>query len=88
MWLIPAAVIVVWLCAIFYILDKAVDKQSISLGVLCLFMVIAPMVFLISKEQEKGPCVAYETQLHYNAATKTMMPAKVCVNRGEWVVGE
>ena len=26
----------------------------------------------------------YETQLYYNAATKTMMPAKVCAIRGEW----
>ena len=32
-----------------------------------------------------GPCVAYETQMHYNTSTKTMMPAKVCVLRGEWI---
>ena len=39
----------------------------------------------ISKENSKGPCVQYETQMHFNAATKTMMPARVCVLRGEWV---
>ena len=37
------------------------------------------------KEGEKGPCHQYETRLMYNAATKTMMPSRVCVLRGEWV---
>lgn len=37
------------------------------------------------KENEKGPCHQYETQMMYNAATKTMMPSRVCVLRGEWV---
>jgi len=46
---------------------------------------IAGIAFGASKAEEKGPCAQYETQLYYNAATKTMMPAKVCVLRGEWV---
>ncbi len=33
------------------------------------------------------PCVAYESRLTYNAATKTMMPMRVCVERGQWEVG-
>jgi len=36
-------------------------------------------------ESERGPCLAYETHTHFNAATKTMMPMRVCVERGEWV---
>jgi len=88
MWLIATVFVVVWLIVVFYLGVKAVDKESAPLGILCAFICIGPLMFLISKEEEKGPCVAYETQLHYNAATKTMMPAKVCVNRGEWVDGE
>ena len=42
---------------------------------------------MVIKENERGPCVQYETQMHYNAATKTTMPARVCVLRGEWVEG-
>ena len=35
--------------------------------------------------ERDNPCVAYESRLTYNAATKTMMPMRVCVERGEWV---
>lgn len=31
------------------------------------------------------PCAAYETRMTYNAATKTPMPMRVCVERGEWI---
>lgn len=36
------------------------------------------------EESKKGPCIEWQTQMMYNAATKTMMPAKFCVQRGEW----
>jgi hypothetical protein len=38
-----------------------------------------------AKHEREHPCVAYESRLTYNAATKTMMPMRVCVERGEWV---
>jgi len=48
--------------------------------------VILGVVLNVSfKEDEKGPCHQYETQMMYNAATKTMMPSRVCVLRGEWM---
>ena len=34
--------------------------------------------------EREHPCVTYESRLTYNAATKTMMPMRVCVERGEW----
>ena len=34
--------------------------------------------------EQRHPCVAYESRMTYNAATKTMMPLRVCVERGEW----
>jgi hypothetical protein len=36
-------------------------------------------------EDRKGPCLQHETTMQFNAATKTMMPARHCVLRGEWV---
>lgn len=36
------------------------------------------------EESKRGPCIEWQTQMMYNAATKTMMPAKFCVQRGEW----
>ena len=47
--------------------------------------IITGMVYLSNEEEKKGPCVEYETQMHYNPALKMMMPAKVCTKRGEWV---
>jgi putative ABC transport system permease protein len=37
------------------------------------------------EHEQKNPCVTYESRLTYNAATKTMMPMRVCVERGEWI---
>ena len=33
----------------------------------------------------RGPCLRYETIMMFNAATKTVMPVRHCVERGEWV---
>lgn len=37
------------------------------------------------ESSNKGPCVEYETRTLYNPAVKMMLPARVCVERGEWV---
>lgn len=36
-------------------------------------------------QKNENPCVKYETRMHYNPATKTMMPLRICSERGEWV---
>ena len=36
------------------------------------------------EESKRGPCIEWQTQMMYNAATKMMQPAKFCVQRGEW----
>ena len=45
---------------------------------------LAVFFYFVGELNNKGPCVKYETQMYYNPATKTMMPARVCVQRGEW----
>lgn len=82
-----AAAIVAAIGALIWLLEKATDgsvlagSAAIGLAIVVLGVVINASI----KEDEKGPCHQYETRLMYNAATKTMMPSRVCVLRGEWV---
>ena len=48
-------------------------------------LILGVVLHIAFKADEKGPCHKYETQMMYNSATKTMMPSRVCVLRGEWV---
>lgn len=41
--------------------------------------------FVDSVDKNSPPCAQYETQIMYNAATKTMTPARFCAVEGEWV---
>lgn len=78
---VAAAVILVWLAL------KAVDGSAAACAGLVVFAVFVLGVIINAaiKASEKGPCHQYETRLMYNAATKTMMPYRVCVSRGEWI---
>ena len=82
-----AAVIVFVLVFFIWLMAKIMDGSvQAMVGAIILSIVILGVVLNISlKENEKGPCHQYETQMMYNAATKTMMPSRVCVLRGEWV---
>jgi hypothetical protein len=42
-------------------------------------------ISLALDQEANNPCVEYEARMTYNAATKTMMPLRVCIERGEWV---
>lgn len=82
-----AALIVAAFGLLVWLIDKASDgSKEAATGAIILIVVILGVVLNASiKEDEKGPCHLYETQMMYNAATKTMMPSRVCVLRGEWV---
>lgn len=71
----------------YYSLDALLDESYVArcLSVIFWIITIAFLCYAVVESNNKGPCVKYETQMHYNAATKTMMPARVCVLRGEWV---
>ena len=82
-----AASIVAVFASLVWLMGKAVDG-SVLAGAAAIGLVIVVLGVAINasiKESEKGPCHQYETQMMYNAATKTMMPSRVCVLRGEWV---
>lgn len=61
------------------------DFKSKVLAVIFWIVSLAVFFYLVDESNNKGPCVKYETQMHYNSAVKTMMPARACVQRGEWV---
>lgn len=85
MWFVATVIVVAWICVAVWLITKSIDENNALYAVMALFVVIGPFFYFISSSNEIGPCVQYETQMHYNAATKTTMPAKVCVNRGEWI---
>jgi hypothetical protein len=62
------------------------DLRAWGLGAIAVVMLALVINGLAGYEREH-PCVTYESRLTYNAATKTMMPMRVCVERGEWEVG-
>lgn len=64
--------------------DSLLNKWSLASFLWASVCLAVALQASISQE-EKGPCLHYETQMHWNAGTKTMMPARVCVSRGEWV---
>ena len=79
-----------WLGAILWSIYLGVERHW---GGFVASAIIAILGFgfafqLAIQQDAKGPCVHYEMQLYYNAATKTMMPAKVCTIRGEWVTND
>ena len=82
---VAVVLVILWLLFITAYALEEPRMPVILLAVMSWAAIIAGIAFVDSKDEEKGPCAQYETQLYYNAATKTMMPAKVCVLRGEWV---
>lgn len=84
---VTAALIVAVFGCLAWLAVKAVDGSVLAgAAAIALFTVIIGVLINASiKEGEKGPCHQYETRMMYNVATKTMMPSRVCILRGEWV---
>ena len=61
--------------------------EGSKVGLLIIFVWVVSFFSLAAwvNEKEKGPCFEYETGVRYNPTTKTMMPYRKCVDRGEWV---
>ena len=77
-----------WIGLLFFFVGRALDDGGLLdiLGaVVMTVLTVAVVIGASSQGESKGPCVKYETQWSFNAATKTNMPYKVCVERGEWV---
>lgn len=65
-------------------------EENRKLAIACIvidFVLFASFLQYLYDRQQDTPCVKYETSMQFNAATKTVMPLRVCVERGEWVYG-
>ena len=82
--IVSVTVISIWLGA------RALEGDRLATVGLCfiLFIIFGLVLNSTIKSEAKGPCHKYETKMMYNVATKTMMPSRVCVLRGEWVDDE
>ena len=86
-YLLYGAAIVLFIFVAYYSLYALFDGGYVVrfLSVIFWIITIAFLCYAVVESNTKGPCVKYETQMHYNPAVKMMMPARVCVLRGEWV---
>jgi len=58
------------------------DKKGKFLSTIVCIVMNSFYLGLIVQDEEKNPCIKYETQLYFDAATKMIMPIQVCVERG------
>lgn len=86
-YLLCGAAIVLFIFVAFLSLDALSSGGDAARCVSVIFWIVtfAILCYAVVESNNKGPCVKYETQMHYNSAFKKMMPARVCVQRGEWV---
>jgi len=75
---------VVAINALVTLLDRGVTLEF-AFSVFALAGILAWFISSYADYEKQYPCTLYETRMHYNAATKTPMPMRVCVERGEWV---
>lgn len=86
-WFMIAAIVVFACILLCWLVVAAVDGSWLARGAVLVFSIVGlgALMQTLSTSSAKGPCHEYRTQMMYNAATKTMMPSRVCVLRGEWV---
>lgn len=82
-----SAMVVIVLVVVIWLGVRAMEGDIFATAAVCfaIFLIFGLVINSVIKSEAKGPCHEYKTQLMYNAATKTMMPSRVCVLRGEWV---
>lgn len=76
--------VALWCVAAF----AAIEADNKIVKILCALFCFLSLGWLAgqtAKNEAEHPCISYETRMTYNAATKTMMPLRVCTERGEWV---
>lgn len=92
---IAIVLVIIWfmgcMCALTGSVTPSGDTQPDTVRWACGIVCILSLGWVLSKvveNEQKYPCIEYEAQMMYNAATKSMMPMRVCVRRGEWMPEE
>ena len=87
--IIGILMVIAWLAALIFAMHRFDSEGFLDLlGLVASAIVVVGLAGAIkqgSDNEARHPCVEYELQMTYNAATKTMRPLRVCIERGEWV---
>ena len=82
---------IAWIASLLFAMHRAMHRFELDgfldpLGLFAATLVVVGLAWVIKQGNDNEahqPCVEYELQMTYNAATKTMMPLRVCIERGE-----
>lgn len=77
-------IIVGWSVVLSILLWYAYDNKIALVGVGLWCAIAVFFAVYMGMKESNAPCIEWQTQMMYNAATKMMQPAKFCVQRGEW----
>jgi hypothetical protein len=79
--------VIAWIVLILWLAVIALEDKP-HLNIVAFVVFVVPVGILVNqaiKHERENPCVEWERKMQYNPATKTIMPMRVCVLRGEWV---
>ena len=81
--------VIAWIATLIFAMHRFEREGFLDpLGLVAVTLVVVGLAWVIKQgndNEARHPCVEYELQMTYNAATKTMRPMRVCIERGEWV---
>ena len=81
--------VIAWIATIIFAIHRFEREGFLDpLGLVAATLVVVGLAWVIKQgndNEARHPCVEYKYRMTYNAATKTMMPLRVCIERGEWV---
>ncbi len=87
-YIFQAIIVVGFLGLLFFFAGNALKDGGLFYiigAITMIVLLIAGILYASAEEEKQGPCIKEETSWQYNAATKTSMPYKHCVERGTWV---
>lgn len=82
-----SAIIVTVLVVLVWLGLRIVDGDGLAIVGACfiVFIIFGLMINSIIESEAEDTCHKYETWMMYNAATKTVIPSRVCILWEEWV---
>lgn len=87
-----AKAVLLWIGAVIYTGIMAMESHNERIRLACAALYVGLIVAgvgaalsMVASQAATGPCLRYETGMHYNPATKTMTPYRRCAARGEWI---
>jgi hypothetical protein len=81
--------VIAWMASVLFAMHRFELEGFLDpLGLVATTLVVVGLAWVIKQgidDEARHPCVEHELRMTYIAATKTMMPLRVCIERGEWV---